>query len=133
MISESSGTSSPNRVFFRENAAQHWNASAHGYQTARSLADKDKEGHGGGQAACTPLGDAQSSLDWRNREVHAYLHRMRLRGVQVVPFRDITAPLFNMHINAPQDNATRPFFADCTKFCYFPQLWQALWSSLIID
>lgn len=139
VIGESENSVMKNRIFFRENAAQHWNATAHGYQTTAV-----DEGRLGG-ASCVPLEDAQNVLDWRNREVHSYLHNENLPHIQLIPFRDITAPLFNMHAAAAAGggidgddalnytNTANTTTADCTNFCFFPQLWQIVWKHLLMS
>ena len=118
-----------NRILFRENAAQHWNSTTYGYQTVDSLS----EGHISGP--CVPLRDAQKSLDWRNREVYTYIRNENLRNIQIISFRDVTAPLFNMHAQTAGvyvGNANTSS-TDCTNFCFFPQLWQIVWSHLMDD
>lgn len=108
---------SRHRVLFRENAAQHWNHTEHGYQTV--------DGSTAGEW-CTPLQDAHASLDWRNREVASYIHNEGLENIEIIPFRNITAPLFNMHAKSKLSHSL-----DCTNFCFFPQLWQVVWSYLV--
>ena len=41
----------------------------------------------------------------------------------MISFRDITLPLHLMH---PDGSSNK----DCTRFCYFPQMWQPVWSVL---
>lgn len=41
-------------------------------------------------------------------------------NIKVLPFRDVTLPLHNMHPSSDD-------FEDCTHYCYFPQMWQGLW------
>ena len=95
-----------NLVLFRETSAQHWNVSSHGYLTPNS--DRDKAG-------CVALEDASADSDWKNKDVASSISNDRLRHIHVIPFRDITAPLFSMHAAG-----------DCSQFCYFPQLWQTV-------
>ena len=122
VLGEESSSYHGNRIFFRENAAQHWNSTTYGYQ---GLDNKAIMGH---NVSCVPLVDAQRNLDWRNREVHSYVHNENLQNIHVIPFRDITAPLFNMHAKYVNDNDSEA--VDCMNFCFFPQLWQIVWSRL---
>jgi hypothetical protein len=71
----------------------------------------------------------------------------------MIPFRDITAPLYNMHpssgfesLSSSSDlsltdarSTDQIIFSphnsqrDCTHFCYFPQMWQSIWYSIYSD
>lgn len=120
-----------NRILFRENAAQHWNTTSYGYQTVDSLALAEQTPSGQlNTVSCVPLDEAQNSLDWRNREVYAYAHHKNLHNIEFVPFRDLTAPLFNMHTMRVPTNSNISA-ADCTNFCFFPQLWQIVWHYMV--
>jgi hypothetical protein len=66
---------------------------------------------------------AFTEYDWRNGDVRHAIKNARLEHVKVLPFRDLTAPLFNMHPSTPDA-------PDCTHFCYFPQMWQSIWFDL---
>lgn len=44
----------------------------------------------------------------------------QLENIHIIPFRDITAPLHDMH---PDGVGSK----DCTRYCYFPQMWQSVW------
>lgn len=72
-----------------------------------------------------------------------FIENNELKEVKIVPFRDITAPLFNMHptwaANPTDPDSQRLLESsqsqskDCTHFCYFPQLWQSVWYHLYSD
>lgn len=95
-------------VLYRETSRQHWNASVNGYLPS----DSSVASGSSSDLQCGPLEDASYDSDWRNKDVRNHIANDKLSNVHVIPFRDITAPLFNMHAS------------DCTQFCYFPQLWQ---------
>jgi hypothetical protein len=102
-----------NVVFFRETSAQHWNHTAYGYFINGGLPE---------EGSCQPLRDSSPQLDWRNREIKLAVDSLEHPdSVQIMGFRDLTAPLHDMHPNT--DNYVR----DCTRFCYFPQMWQTIW------
>jgi hypothetical protein len=143
VVADSGSEQVKNRVFFRENAAQHWNTTSYGYQTvdsfaaeAEAQAQAEAGGDGGSgvhsSVSCSPVVDAQNSLDWRNREVHTYIHNENLHNIQFIPFRDVTAPLFNMHhATSSTVNNNMTASVDCTNFCFFPQLWQIVWTHMV--
>jgi hypothetical protein len=100
-------------VFFRETAAQHWNHTINGYfENGASL-----------DGTCTPIKDSSPDFDWRNREVQNVIRNEHLGDIDVIPFHDLTAPLYQMH---PDGDESR----DCTRFCYFPQMWQTVWRAM---
>jgi hypothetical protein len=102
-----------NVVLFRETSAQHWNHTAFGYF----------ENGASSEGSCTPLQDSRGDSDWRNREVRNVISNEFLEEIKIIPFRDVTAPLHQMH---PDGDVSR----DCTRFCYFPQMWQTVWRAL---
>jgi hypothetical protein len=107
-----------NLVFFRETSAQHWNHTSHGYFINGGLPE---------EGSCQPLKDSSPQLDWRNREVQLAIGSLEQpETVRLIDFRDVTAPLAEMHPN--MDSVAR----DCTRFCYFPQMWQTVWRDLEI-
>lgn len=103
-----------NIVLFRESAAQHWNLTKHGYFP---------NGGNPSLGSCAPLEDNSPEYDWRNRDVKFTIENEYLDNIDIIPFRDITAALSSMH---PDDRSMR----DCTRFCYFPALWQIVWHRL---
>ena len=74
-------------------------------------------------SSCVPIADSRGDLDWRNKDVRFIIDNEKLRHVAVVPFRDVTAPLYDMH---PDGAGSR----DCTRYCHFPQMWQSVWLKL---
>mmetsp|Transcript_12998 Transcript_12998/g.19598 ORF Transcript_12998/g.19598 Transcript_12998/m.19598 type:complete len:463 (-) Transcript_12998:13-1401(-) len=115
---EEVGVNERNLVLFRESAAQHWNHTTYGY--------KGPETQLGEPSQCVPLEDASPQLDWRNHEVQSYIRLQEISNVHIVPFRDVTTPLFNMHHSPPHVTGD----VDCAAYCYFPQLWQGIWTGL---
>jgi hypothetical protein len=71
-------------------------------------------------SSCVPIADSREDLDWRNRDVKFIIENEKLKHIHIIPFRDITAPLYDMHPDAFGSK-------DCTRFCYFPQMWQSVW------
>jgi hypothetical protein len=105
-------------ALFRETAAQHWNHTSYGYRSSEVSSDTPSQ--------CVPLEDNSAVLDWRNQEVRSYIQLSELNHVHILPFRDLTTALYDMHISNPLDIGD----VDCYQFCYFPQLWVAVYSSL---
>lgn len=112
------GKDPKNIVLYRETGAQHWNYSDSGY--FESSWDQRQAMENG---SCIPIYDSTPDHDWRNSDVINLLENLELEHVRVMPFRDITAPLFNMH---PSHQSKQ----DCTHYCYFPQMWQSIWFDL---
>jgi hypothetical protein len=100
-----------NIVLFRETSAQHWNHTDTGYFAL----DGDST-----LSSCTPVADSSPEYDWRNRDVRQIIENEELKGIHIIPFHDITAPLHDMHPDSE-------VWEDCTHFCYFPQMWQPVW------
>jgi hypothetical protein len=74
-------------------------------------------------SSCVPIADSRQDLDWRNRDAKFIIENEKLDNINVIPFRDVTAPLYDMHPDGPGSK-------DCTRFCQFPQMWQTVWSKL---
>lgn len=107
------GSNRSNLVFFRETAAQHWNVTENGY-----FANSNSNVEAASQS-CVPLADSTPTFDWRNRDVQQMIENEQLKNINILKFHDVTAPLYEMH---PE--------ADCTRYCYFPQMFQGLWKQL---
>jgi hypothetical protein len=107
------GKNKSNLVFFRETAAQHWNVTENGYFANSNINVEATT------QSCVPLADSTPAFDWRNRDVQQSIENENLRNIHILRFHDVTAPLFEMHPDA-----------DCTRFCYFPQMYQGLWRQL---
>ena len=74
-------------------------------------------------SSCVSMADSREELDWRNRDVKFTIENEGFKHIRVIPFRDITAPLHDMH---PDGHGSR----DCTRYCYFPQMWQSVWLTI---
>jgi hypothetical protein len=96
-------------VFFRETAAQHWNHTSSGYYSSPQMIEAGNNG------TCTQIADATPEFDWRNRDVYHLIENGGHKHVNIIPFRDLTLPLYNMHPNSGSHE-------DCTHFCFFPQV-----------
>lgn len=90
------------RVFWRETSAQHF-PTPNGYWPGAKYASSMK-------LTCTPLKDPSPQADWRNREIEGILQSKKLFMVQVIPFYNITAPLWSGHPSGHMQ--------DCTHFCW---------------
>lgn len=64
-----------------------------------------------------------TELDWRNVDVYNQIENEGYKHIKIIPFHEVTTPLYNMHPNSPVSQ-------DCTHFCYFPQMWEPVWYSL---
>jgi hypothetical protein len=74
-------------------------STAHGYYSKEDGAKDVRE------QACTAIADSTADLDWRNRDVYHTMKNENIRNIHMIPFRDITAPLHDMH----------PEARDCTR------------------
>jgi hypothetical protein len=55
-------------------------------------------------------------------------------AIKMIPFRDLTLPLYNMHPMSSAVGATGATQDQhCTHYCYFPQMWQSVWKYLYED
>jgi hypothetical protein len=99
--------SNKNIVMFRETTSQHWNNSINGYFSATDDAARGD---------CAPIEDLSPQHDWRNKVMNSLVESEELKNITIIPFRDITAPLYNMHPYSSE-------WKDCTSFCYFPMMW----------
>lgn len=97
-----SHTSKNIRIFWRETSAQHF-PTPNGYWPGAKYASVMK-------LTCRPLQDASAAADWRNREVEQIIAEKKLFMVQVIPFYNITAPLWSVHPSGHMQ--------DCTHFCW---------------
>jgi hypothetical protein len=116
------GENEKNLVLYRETAAQHWNHTANGYFSYEFAHSLDFA-HLTGDSACVAIGDTRGDLDWRNRDFRHIIENEELKHIHVIKFRDVTAPLHEMHPDGPG-------YKDCTRYCYFPQMWQPIWYGL---
>ena len=112
------GADSKNLILFRESPATHWNHTSSGYMSLDSSVDEPSE--------CVPIEDASNPLDWRNNEVRSYIRNEGLHNIHIIPFRDVTTPLYNMHVSSQHHQGQ----VNCDKYCYFPQMWEGVWTSM---
>jgi hypothetical protein len=112
------GEDRSNLVLFRESPATHWNHTEYGYPSLDVEADEP--------SMCVPIEDASTQLDWRNNEVKSIIKNEVLDNIRIIPFRDITTPLYNMHTSSPHHRGA----VNCDSYCYFPQMWEGVWTSL---
>ena len=104
------------RVLWRETSAQHFPTS-NGYWPGVKYA-------AGMKLQCQPIADTTPTADWRNSDINTILHEHNLKNIQVVPFYNITLPLWTMHVNG--------HLRDCTHFCWSPMLYQSLFHALAL-
>jgi hypothetical protein len=102
------------RVLWRETSAQHFPTS-NGYWPGVKYAASM-------QLKCEPIADTSSSGDWRNSDIRAIIAEHNLQHVQILPFYNVTLPLWSMHVNG--------HLRDCTHFCWSPMLYQSLFHAL---
>lgn len=110
------GKNNNTSVFFRETSAQHWNYSDFGYYY------QDHEERSSYNGSCVLIADSTPDHDWRNHDVRNSLVNEQLSKINIISFRDLTLPLYNMHPTISYGKTS-----DCTHFCYFPQMWQSIW------
>lgn len=102
-------------VLWRETTAQHF-PTANGYWPGVKYATNMKVG-------CVPIKDPSPAADWRNRMVEQIVRRGNLFKVKIMPFYNITVPLWSEH---PNGN-----LRDCTHFCWTPLLYQSVFHALL--
>lgn len=90
------------RIFWRETSAQHF-PTPNGYWPGAKYASVMK-------LTCVPHQDTSAQADWRNREIEDILRNKNLFMIQVIPFFNITAPLWSSHPSGHMQ--------DCTHFCW---------------
>lgn len=102
------------RIIWRETSAQHFPTS-NGYWPGVRYA-KDMK------LTCTPINDTSPDADWRNNDVAAIIRANQFTKIRIIPFYDISLPLWSLHVNG--------HMRDCTHFCWTPMLYQSLFHSL---
>lgn len=90
------------RIFWRETSAQHF-PTPNGYWPGAKYASVMK-------LTCVPHKDTSPAADWRNREIEQILSSKKLFMIQVIPFFNITQPLWSVHPSGHMQ--------DCTHFCW---------------
>jgi hypothetical protein len=105
------------RIMWRETSAQHFPTS-NGYWPGVKYANEMK-------LACEPIKDTSSNSingDWRNSDINNIINKYKLEHIQIVPFYNVTLPLWSSHVNG--------HLRDCTHFCWSPFLYQSLFHEL---
>lgn len=102
-------------ILWRETTAQHF-PTPNGYWPGVRYASGMKVG-------CVPIKDASAEADWRNRMVEQIVLRRNLFKVKIIPFYNITVPLWSEH---PNGN-----LRDCTHFCWSPLLYQPIFHAML--
>jgi hypothetical protein len=98
------------RVIWRETSAQHF-PTPNGYWPGARYAP-------GMKLKCEPIADNSTEGDWRNADIRDIVHKEALKHVQIIPFYNVTLPLWSSHVNG--------HLRDCTHFCWSPMLYQSL-------
>lgn len=102
------------KVIWRETTAQHF-PTPNGYWPGVKYATNMK-------LQCTAIQDQSPKADWRNRAIEQIILRHNLFSVQLLRFYNTTLPLWSAHPNGR--------LRDCTHFCWFPMLYQAIFQKL---
>ena len=103
-------------VVWRETSAQHFPTPS-GYWPGLRYAAGMKVG-------CVPIADVSPAGDWRNSDIAEIIRRHALGDrVRVMPFFNVTAPLWDQHVNGHKQ--------DCTHFCWTPFLYQSSFQYLL--
>lgn len=90
---------------------------------------------------CVPIADYTPTSDWKNQEIKSCIKNNNYQYINLIPFRDLTAPLYSMHITPPEisggweisgheNNHHNSRLVDCTHYCYFPQMWESIWTTM---
>lgn len=102
------------RVLWRETSAQHF-PTPNGYWPGVRYAASMK-------LRCSAIADNSTAADWRNSDVRDIIRNKKLSQVEIIPFYNVTLPLWTSHVNG--------HLRDCTHFCWSPMLYQSLFHSL---
>jgi hypothetical protein len=74
------------------------------------------------KSGCFPIKDPSAQADWRNNDIRNMIKESKLNRIQILPFYDLTVPLWNLHVNGNKQ--------DCTHFCWSPLLYQSFFHHL---
>lgn len=102
------------RMLWRETSAQHF-PTPNGYWPGVKYASEMK-------LQCNPIEDTTAAGDWRNSDVRAIIENNKLEHISIIPFYNVTLPLWSSHVNG--------HLRDCTHFCWSPMLYQSLFHAL---
>ncbi len=101
------------RTYWRETSAQHFPTS-NGYWPGQRYSSTMK-------LACVPINDTSPGADWRNEDVSAIIRANKF-NIDIIPFYDVSLPLWSMHVNGHH--------RDCTHFCWSPMLYMTIFRDL---
>jgi len=103
------------RILWRETTAQHF-PTPDGYWPGVRYAKDMKVG-------CVPIANPGPESDWRNSDIEHIVKSNGLgKHIKIVPFFNITRPLWSEHVNG--------HLRDCTHFCWSPMLYQPLFHAM---
>jgi hypothetical protein len=102
------------RVLWRETSAQHFPTPNGYWPGVRYAADM--------KLKCEAIADNSTTADWRNSDVRDIIRNKGLHQVEIIPFYNVTLPLWTSHVNG--------HLRDCTHFCWSPMLYQSLFHAL---
>lgn len=102
------------KILWRETTAQHFPTPS-GYWPGQRYAAHMKVG-------CVPINDTSPNADWRNSDIPLIIKTHNLYSVKIIPFFNITVPLWTEHVNGHKQ--------DCTHFCWTPFLYQYIFHYL---
>jgi len=139
LVTVAEETKVKNIVTWHETMSQHWpNTIGSGY-FYKPYAEAKETGWGDGSVdiegmpiedfqvptCCTSITNTSSGTDWRNEMVRKHLsEKSRGDKIYIVPFVEATRETPDMHVCHPR------YKYDCTHYCYWPLLWQILWSEI---
>jgi len=89
-------------IVWRETSAQHfstYNGYWPGIRFSHSM-----------ERRCVPIRDPSPQADWRNRDIETIIASKELHRIHILPFYNITVPLWSSHPNG--------HLRDCTHFCW---------------
>lgn len=108
------GSSHEVHVYWRETSAQHFDT-PNGYWPGAKFIHQMKA------HACKSI-EGNDQLDWRNRDIEKIIQQEKLTNIHLLPFYNITHPLWSEHPNGQ--------LRDCTHFCWSPMFYQPLFHQL---
>jgi hypothetical protein len=95
-------------IIWRETTAQHFTTSNGFWPGIKYIRNMEMK--------CQPILNTSIELDWRNREIEEIIRKNHLSTIHVMPWYNVTVPLWSEHPNG--------HLKDCTHFCWTPMLYQ---------
>ena len=105
-------------ALYRETSAQHFGTETGEFE---GLKREDVAGSPSPPFVCRPLLETQGRRPWRNEILHKIIDG-KYPTVGVLPFEELTKPLWTLHPEYPQVGIGNAGNLDCTHFCYSPAL-----------